>query len=64
MQGDPQDAKRTWLKRVPLYYRLVRADDPDSFYSKMGPFGLKPINNATEIGPPAHEYELHITRLG
>ncbi len=62
--GDSQDAKRTWLKRIPLFYRLIRADDLDSFYTKMGPFGLKPIVNATEVGPPSAEYELHITRLG
>ena len=39
-------------------YRLVRTDDPESLYMRMGPFGLKPIRNGPELGPPAAEYEL------
>lgn len=56
--------KSKWLGRVLSYYRLVRTDDPESFYMKMGPFGLKPINNGPSLGPPVAEFELQIRRLG
>ena len=50
--------KRRWLTRVLSYYRLLKTDDPESFYMKMGPTGLKHTKNAQAIGPPAVEYEL------
>lgn len=52
---------RAWMKHVANTYRIVRADDPESFYFRFGTFAFKPLpkGKAQELGPPMHEYELH-----